>query len=168
MRAGAAVAALIAMIGCPQLSSGSTGPDSFFGTWLIDHARSHYSGGAVPEQMTVVIEAAPHGLAYRSEAKYPQGPLYTTHYVARLDKTPALVVGTNGYLAPVSLAQIDEVTIDAVYLSGLKKVASSRWSLSADYQELQVTTTSSNPRGEESVNVVTFRRAPQSTSGNEN
>ena len=158
MRAAGVLAGVLTLVGIPQLSLGSTGPDPFFGTWLLDHTQSHYAQGSMPERMTVVIESAPNGLAYRSEAQYTGGQMNSTHYVARLDKTPALVVGTNGYLAPISLALIDDGIIDAVYTSGIKRVAWSRWSINPEGTELLVTTTYLNGQGEENRNVVLFRR----------
>jgi hypothetical protein len=158
MRAAGVLAGVLTLVGIPQLSLGSTGPDPFFGTWLLDDTQSHYAQGSMPERMTVVIESAPNGLAYRSEAQYMGGQMNSTHYVARLDKTPALVVGTNGYLAPISLTLIDDGIIDAVYTSGIKRVAWSRWSINPEGTELLVTTTYLNGQGEENRNVVLFRR----------
>jgi hypothetical protein len=159
------VIGLLSLMGCPQPSFASTGLDSFFGSWKLDRAVSHYASGAMPEQMTVIIQEAPRGLSYHSEGTDHEGRFFSTHFVARLDSTPALVVGTSGYLAPVSLAQVDDVTIEAAYLSGIRPVASSRWSIAPNGAELRITTTSKNAHGEESVNVALFRRSTPNTPG---
>jgi hypothetical protein len=73
-----------------------------------------------------------------------------------------LVVGTTGFLAPITLARVDETTIDAVYRMGLKKVAWSHWSLNAEKTELRVTTTSLTKQGEEVHNLAVFHSVSSS------
>jgi len=61
------------------------------------------------------------------------------------------------------LALIDDGIIDAVYTSGIKRVAWSRWSINPEGTELLVTTTYLNGQGEENRNVVLFRRVAPAT-----
>ncbi len=166
MRRIEATLALVTTFGVASLALGGTATDGsaasdpFYGTWTLDRAHSRYARESPPERMTIVIEPEPNGLAYRSETEYPGGRKLALHYVAHFDGVPALVVGTTGFLAPISLARVDAATIDAVYRVGFKKVASSHWSLNAERSELQVTTTSLSQQGEEIQNVAVFRRLP--------
>lgn len=121
MRSATIVTALIATLGTAQLSHAVTSADPFCGSWTLNPDHSQYAREPPPERMTIVIDPAPEGLSYRSETHYSDGRTLTLHYVARFDGVPALVVGTNGFLAPISLSRPDDTTIDAVYRVGLKK-----------------------------------------------
>jgi hypothetical protein len=158
MRTVAALGLALAVLTMPAKSQAVWTPDSFFGNWALDGAESHYAQASPPTQMTLVIEPAQEGLAYRSETHYVGGRIASSQFIARLDETPALVVGTTGFLAPVSLAPSSDGGIDAVYKSGIKKVAWSHWSVSAAGSELVITTTYLNVQGEEKRNVALFRR----------
>ena len=107
--------------------------------------------------MTVTIEKVPAGLHYRSRTDYPQGGAATSEFTAALNGVPALVLGSNGFLAPVSLQSGDAATIEATYTLGLKPVAWSRWSLSADGSRLTIQT-SYLKSGDKRMNVARFRR----------
>jgi len=158
MRAAVALGLALAVLTTPARPQAVWKPDPFFGNWALDGAESQYAQAAPPAQMTLVIEPAQEGLAYRSETHYVGGRVASSQFIARLDDTPALVVGTTGFLAPVSLAPSGDGGINAVYKSGIKKVAWSHWSVSATGDELVITTTYLGARGEEKRNVALFRR----------
>ncbi len=159
MRSAAHFGIALALLSGNATSQGVPGVDAFFGTWTLDGARSHYGRGAPPEQMNLVIESDPEGLAYRSDTYLAGGRMTSSHFVARLDATPALVVGTAGFLAPVALTVVADGGIDAVYTSGLKKVAWSHWSVKNDGNELVIVTTYLTPQGEPVANIAAFRRS---------
>src|ERR1700760_2103271 len=121
MRAMTALAGVVALTLIAPRSPGAEGSDPFFGTWVLDRGHSHYAKEPPPEQMTIVIEPAPRGLSYRSVTRYVDGRTGTSLYSTTFDGTPALVVGTAGFLSPVSLHRVDGSTIEATYTSGLKK-----------------------------------------------
>lgn len=161
MRSVAALGLALAGLSMPAMPAQSQAvwkPDPFFGSWVLDGTESRYAQASPPDQMTLVIEPAQEGLAYRSESHYLGGRIAASQFVARLDDTPALVVGTTGFLAPVSLAPSSDGGIDAVYKSGIKKVAWSHWSVSAAGNELVITTTYLGTQGEEKRNIALFRR----------
>jgi hypothetical protein len=149
---------IIALASLPLDSGSATPPDAFLGTWNLERERSHYAETA-PERMTVVMDAVPQGLHYRSTTQYAGGRTGTSDYTASFDGTPALVVGATGFLAPISLRRIDEANIEATYTSGLKKIAWSRWSVNADGTELVVTTAYLVKDGDNRQNVAVFRHA---------
>ncbi len=160
MRYATALAAvLLAIAGGLPPGLRAEAADPFFGTWRLDPARSHFAQDDAPKRMTIVIEPAPDGIAYRSEAQLAGGRNRSTQFAASFDGVPALVVGTAGFEAPISLSRVGETTIDAVYGVGLKKVAWSRWSVSADSRELSVDTTYLGKQGDEMRNLAVFRRA---------
>jgi hypothetical protein len=150
--------ALIALASLPLESRSATPSDPFIGTWNLERERSHYAE-TPPEQMTVVMDAAPQGLHYRSNTRYLDGRTGTSDYTASFDGLPVLVVGSAGFLAPVSLHRMDGATIEATYTAGLKKIAWSRWSVNADGTELVVTTIYLGKDGDNRQNVAVFRHA---------
>jgi hypothetical protein len=157
MRAAAALGAVLAMIATPAMSD-TTSIETFFGTWGLVADHSHYERELPPEQMTLILEPAPYGLAYRSDTQYAGGRNASSQFVARFDRTPVLVVGASGFLAPVALSLNDDGGIDAVYTSGIRKVAWSHWSVKPDGSELLITTVYVSATGEELQNVTAFHR----------
>ncbi len=149
---------LIALAAPPQRSFAATPDDFFFGTWTLQRERTHYAEGSPPESMTIVMEDTAQGLRYRSSTLYAGGRTGTSNYTASFDGTPTLVVGSSGFLAPVSLHRVNEATIDATYTAGLKKIAWSRWSVNVDGTELVVVTTYLDKDGENRQNIAVFRR----------
>jgi hypothetical protein len=159
------LAAIIALKAIAPNSSAAANPEPFWGTWTLDRERSRYELEPPPERMTIVLEPQPDGLSYRSESRYPDGRTLALHYVARFDGIPAMVVGTAGLLAPVSLSRAGDAAIDAVYSMGLKKIAWSHWSVNAEGSELEITTTSVTQHGEEIRNVAIFQREAAGKAG---
>lgn len=157
MRAAAVLGALLGLAAIPAMSDG-TSAEAFFGTWALVADRSHYARESPPEQMTLTIEPAPYGLAYRSETRYAGGRKASSQFEARFDQTPVLVVGDSGFLAPVALGLAGDGGIDAIYTSGIKKVAWSHWSIKPDGSELLITTVYVSAKGEELQNVTAFHR----------
>jgi hypothetical protein len=164
MRLAAAIGALLGIIAMPVLAEGLSA-DAFFGTWVLLADQSHYAREQLPERMTLIMEPAPYGLAYRSETHYVGGKSASSQFVARLDQTPVLVVGNSGFMAPVALGLNADGGIDAVYTSGIKKVAWSHWKLKCDGRELLITTVYLGAQGEEVQNVTAFRRVDGARDG---
>ena len=70
-----------------------------------------------------------------------------------------MVVGDAGILAPVVLKRIDRNTVEASYMRGLQKIASSRRVVSSGGEVMTVTTSSKRADGSEAVNVGVYRRS---------
>jgi hypothetical protein len=166
MRSAALLGVLLGIIAMPAISEGmseGTPADAFFGTWALVADHSHYERESPPQQMILTIESAPYGLAYRSETHYGDGRKASSQFVARFDQTPVLVVGNAGFLAPVALSISSDGGIDAVYTSGIKKVAWSHWSIQGAGEDLLITTVYLGAQGQHMENVVAFHRIERPT-----
>lgn len=130
---------------------------AFGGRWHLEPERSSFAGG-VPQSMVVVIEPRDAALRYRSDTTHANGIESHAEFEATLNGDLALQTGAAGLLAPVQLKRIDEYTIDARYIRGLRVVASSRWKVDPAEGRLSVTTTSEGADGVSQRNVAVFHR----------
>lgn len=155
--------ALFAMALCAALIGSAAAVtaevDPFVGTWVLDRQQSRYEADAVPERMVIVMTATAQGVHYRSDARYAEGRSAVSEYTAEYDGMLAMVFGSAGILAPVSLKRIDANTVEASYFLGLRVVASARRVVSREGRALTITTTSRDAAGQSRTNVAVFERA---------
>ena len=122
--------------------------DPFLGVWELDTGLSRYESKDMPQKMVIVMQAAPHGVQYRSETTLAGRRISSAAYTAEYDGRPAMVMGDAGLMAPVVLKRLGWATVDAVYVRGFRTVASSRRVISADGAIMTITTSSNTPQGE--------------------
>ena len=84
-----------------MVSGASAASDPFLGRWVLDVAASQYPPGSCPTAMVVEMDAADHGIRYRSDTTYANGNTVRSEYTAAYDGIQALVVGTHGMMLPV-------------------------------------------------------------------
>ena len=149
----------IAMIAVLALPAARAGEDSFVGTWNLDVQQSQYRKDDLPREAQLRFETIAEGVHYTSRTTFQDGAVLTAEYTADYEGHLAMVYGTRGFLAPVSLKRIDAHTLQADYQRGLRTVASSRIVLSADAGTLTVTTTSMTREGKSNVHLGVYRRA---------
>jgi len=142
----------------PDRAPADSGGDPFIGTWSLNAAASKYAAGDMPQDMVIVMQAVPGGIHYKSETIRRDRQVATAEYTAEYDGHLAMVVGDAGILAPVALKRIDRNTVEASYMHGLQKVASSRRVVSPDGGVMTVTTSSKREDGSEVVNVGVYRK----------
>jgi hypothetical protein len=99
--------------------------DPFAGTWRLNPHKSKYAGGPCPKDMMIQIQTTPNGISYHSETIGANGRRTRASYTADYSGLEAIVIGTSGLMAPVSLHRIDARTIVASYKGAC------RWSPSA-------------------------------------
>lgn len=132
--------------------------DPFVGTWSLDTAASKYANKEMPRSMLIVMQAVLGGIHYKSKTTYRNLRVATAEYTAEYDGHLAMVVGDAGILAPVTLRRIDRNTVEASYLRGFQKVASSRRVVSPEGSVMKVITLSKREDGSEVRNVGIYRR----------
>lgn len=132
--------------------------DPFIGTWVFDPAHSKYQAGAIPQSMTVTMEAAENGVHYSSRTTFSNGRSTTSDYTADYDEHLAIVAGEGGFSTPVSLKRINTHTVEASYKRALRVVATARRVVSNDGSTMTVTTTETKD-GKTTKNVSVFHRA---------
>ncbi len=142
------------MAGLPgmALSAG----DPFFGTWVMDPQRSRYESAQVPRRMVIVMSFADQGIHYHSETTLGDGRIVSSEYSADYAGGLAIVVGTAGIMAPISLRRIDDRTVDCSYMNGSRVVATSRRVVSTDGATMTITTVD----GMKGTNVAVFNKEP--------
>ncbi len=143
-------------IGSDAVTPAATDP--FVGTWALDRSRSSYESDTLPERMVIAISIAGQGIHYRSEAHYANGRVAICEYTADYDGTLAMVFGSAGLMAPVSLQRIDAHSVAAAYVRGLRVVASARRVTSEDGRRMTITTVSHDAAQHERKNVAVFER----------
>jgi hypothetical protein len=122
--------------------------DPFLGIWELDTGLSRYESKDMPQKMVIVMQAAPHGVQYKSETTFADRRVSSAAYTAEYDGGPAMVMGDAGLMVPVVLKRKDRDTVDAVYVRGFQAVASSRRVISADGAIMTITTSSKTAQGE--------------------
>lgn len=160
-RAALAIPAL-ALVGA--LTIGSFGmvfaaSDPFVGMWVMDPGRSRYVSADVPRQMVIVMSPTAGGIHYRSDTTLSNGNRVSSEYTADYDGGLAMVVGTAGVMAPVSLRRVDERTIECSYMKGIRVIATSRRVISASGSTMTISTVSPAKDGTTATNVAVFDRA---------
>ncbi len=141
-----------------MVSGASAASDPFLGRWVLDVAASQYPPGSCPTAMVVEMDAADHGIRYRSDTTYANGNTVRSEYTAAYDGIQALVVGTHGMMLPVSLKRPNSRTVIASYTKGLIVVATSRRVVSEDGRLMTITTTSTDGSGTPTTVVGVYRR----------
>ena len=133
--------------------------DPFVGTWVMDPQRSRYESGDLPRHMVIVMSPTARGIHYRSDTTLSNGNRVSSEYNADYDGGLAMVVGTAGVMAPVSLKRVDERTIECSYMKGIRVVATSRRVISEVGSTMTISTVSPAKDGTTGTNVAVFDRA---------
>ena len=132
--------------------------DPFVGKWVLDVERSEYPPGSCPKAMIIEMEAAGHGIRYKSDAWYADGRTVHSEYTADYDGNQAIVMGTHGMMLPVFLKRIDANTVVASYTKSLQVVATSRRVISEDKRFMTITTTSKDVSGKSVTSIGVYKR----------
>jgi hypothetical protein len=139
--------------------------DPFVGIWELDTGLSKYESKDLPQKMVIVMQAAPHGVQYKSETTFAGHRVSSAAYTAEYDGRPAMVTGDAGLMAPVLLKRKDMNTVDAVYVRGLQAIASSHRVISADGAIMTITTSSKTAQGAEIINIGIYHKVREPRSG---
>jgi hypothetical protein len=147
----------LAMVGLLEMVFAASDP--FVGTWVLDPQRSHYESGDVPRRMVIVMSPTAQGIHYRSHTTLSNGNRVSSEYTADYAGGLAMVLGTAGVMAPVSLRRIDERTIECSYMKAIRVVATSRRVISENGSTMTITTVSQAKDGTTGTNIAVFDRA---------
>ena len=148
----AIVAGLCCVDGRP--ATAQTKDDPFIGRWVLDRAKSEFSG-AVPERRVTIFELTPAGIKHITETVIANGSTDRIEYTAKYDEKDVPI--SNSFLWQVSLKRSDSRTIvRSGKVMGMVVETSTR-SVSADGQTLTITTNGTNG-GNEYSSVQVFTR----------
>ena len=148
----AVVAGLVCLDGRGAFAQ--TKDDPFIGKWVLDRARSEYSG-AVPEKRVVTFDLTPTGIRHVTETVIANGSTDRVEYTAKYDGKDVQI--TNSFLWQVSLKRIDARTIErSGKVMGMVVETATR-TVSPDGQTLTITTSGTNAGNEYSSTQVFTR-----------
>ena len=135
-------------------ATAQTKDDPFIGRWVLDRARSEFSGN-VPERRITIFELTPAGIKHITETVIANGSTDRIEYTARYDEKDVTI--SNSFLWQVSVKRIDpRTTVRSGKVMG-KVVETSTRTVSADGQTLTITTKGTND-GNEYSSVQVFTR----------
>ena len=155
----ALVAGLVCLDGYPVLAQAAQAKsDPFVGTWVLNRAKSEFSGN-VPEKRKTTFEITADGsIKHVTETVVANGSTDRVEYTAKLDGKEVPIL--NSFLSVVSLKRIDARTVERTgKLRGMVVETSTR-TVSADGQTLTITTMGDNDGNEYSSTQVFEREKP--------
>jgi hypothetical protein len=134
-----------------------TKDDPFIGRWVLDRARSEFSG-APPEKRLTVFELTPAGIRHLTDTVVANGSTDRVEYTAKYDGKDVQI--QNSFLWTVSLKRIDVRTIErSGKIMGMVVETSTR-TVSPDGQTLTIKTDGTNGGNEYSSVQVFTREKP--------
>jgi hypothetical protein len=127
------------------------------GTWKLNVAKSRYSPGPAPKNLTVTFSAAGQGVKAVIDGVGSEGSKTHWEYTANFDGKPHPVTG-NADGDMVVVRRVNATTIETSYsLKGKPTVVNTRV-VSADGKTLTVTSTGTNALGQKINNTQVFER----------
>ena len=153
------LAAIVAGLVCAgdRRASAQTKDDPFIGRWVLDRAKSEFSGN-VPERRITIFELTPAGIKHITETVIANGSTDRVEYTAKYDEKD--VTPSNSFLWQVSVKRIDpRTTVRSGKVMGMVVETSTR-TVSADGQTLTITTNGTNAGAEYSSVQVFTREKP--------
>jgi hypothetical protein len=148
----AAVILVIAWSGTPAAQAA----DPMNGTWKLDVAKSKFSPGPTPKELTVTIEAAGPGRKVTVEGVAGDGTPAKWGYSGNFDGKDIRVTGNNPDADVVVLRRVSANATRTTYKKGAKPTLVNGISVSADGKTLTVATSGVNAKGETVKNTQVF------------
>lgn len=148
------VAGVILCVG----AAGAQGKDPMFGVWKLNVAKSVYSPGPAPKEMTVTIEAAGVGRKVSVTGVNADGTPIKWGYTGNFDREENKVTGTNPDADVVMLRRVSETSTRTTYKLAGKETLVNGLSVSDDRKTLIVATTGVNGKGQTVKNHLLLER----------
>ena len=131
--------------------------NSDLGTWKLNVAKSTYSPGPAPENLTVVWAAVGQGVKFSLEGVNAGGSKVALAYTANYDGTDVPFTGS-ATVDTVSLKRINATTVEETRKKGGKVVVTFTRVVSADGKSLTITGKGTNPQGQAFTNVELYEK----------
>ena len=151
-----AFGALYVVIGLSVTTTTLWAADPFAGTWKLNSAKTKYSPGPPPKNLTVKYEATADGVKVTSEGVNAEGKPVATTYTATYDGKDAAVTGTGAPYDTIALKRIDPNTVETTTKKDGKVLSKGKRVVSKDGKVLTVTTKGTNAKGEATDNVAVY------------
>ena len=132
-----------------------TKDDPLIGRWVLDRARSEFSGN-VPEKRITIFQLMPDGnLKHITETVTANGSTDRVEYTSKYDSKEVPI--SNSFLWTVSVKRVDPRTTERTGKVNGMVVETSKRAVSADGQTLTITTSGTN-NGNEYSSTQVFTR----------
>ena len=153
------VAGFVFLSGSPAFAQTAQAKnDPFVGTWVLNRAKSEFSGNVPEKRKTTFDITADGSIKHVTETVVANGSTDRVEYTAKLDGKDVPIL--NSFLSVVSLKRIDARTVERTgKLRGMVVETSTR-TVSADGQTLTITTMGDNDGNEYSSTQVFEREKP--------
>jgi hypothetical protein len=139
-------------------ASTQTKDDPVIGRWVLDRARSEFSGDA-PEKRITTFELLPDGrIRHTTETVIANGSTDRVEYTAKYDEKDIPI--SNSFLSTVSVKRVDARTTEGKGKIRGEVVETSTRTVSADGRTLAIATKGNNNGDEYSSNQVFTRDLP--------
>jgi len=152
LRFGAMIA-----LGFPVMSLSAQAPDPGSGTWELNLAKSKFSPGPPPKNLTRTFEVTGAGVKYSLKGTDAEGKPILVEYTAKYDGKDYPVTGSPDF-DTIALKRIDAGTTEATMKKAGKVVQTGKRVVSKDGKELTLTTTGKNAEGQAVNNVSVFEK----------
>jgi hypothetical protein len=130
--------------------------DPFAGKWKLNSAKTKYSPGPPPKNLTITYEATADGIKATTEGVNAEGKPVATTYTATYDGKDTRVTGTGAPYDTIALKKIDSHTVESTTKKDGKVVSKGKRVVSNDGKVMTVTTTGTNAKGEPTNNVAVY------------
>ena len=148
---------LSAAVLAATLVANAQSKDPFVGTWKLNPAKSKYSPGPTPKNITSIYEAAGQGYKVSVTNESPSGTVQYG-YTTNLDGKDSTLTGNNPNADTITVKRIDPQTLESVSKKGGKVTITQRNVLSTDGKTRTVTTTGTDAQGQKVNNVAVFEK----------
>ena len=151
------IGALYAVIGIGITASPLwAAADPFVGTWKLNSAKSKYSPGPPPKNLTITYAAAENGIKSTTEGVNAEGKPVATAYTATYDGKDTPVTGTGAQYDTIALKRVDPNTLELTTKKGGKVLSKGKRVVSKDGKVMTITSKGTNAKGEPTNNVAVY------------
>jgi hypothetical protein len=147
--------AIAVLIGVLILFVGTVAADQFSGTWKMNAAKSKYSPGPPPKDLTVVVESDENNYKIEATGMDADGKPVHVQYSAKFDGKDYPATGVAN-ADTVSVKRIDANTVETAQKKGGKVVMTITSKVSKDGKTRTSTWHGKNAEGKDVHNVVVF------------
>jgi len=137
------------------LGSIAQAADNQAGTWKVNLAKSKYSPGPPPKEITYTIESQADGLKYTIHGTNAEGKAIHSEFSPKFDGKDYPVTGSPN-IDTISMKKIDDYTVEAVSKKEGKPLTTTRTVVSKDGKTRTSTQTGTNAKGEKVNNTIVY------------
>jgi hypothetical protein len=128
------------------------------GTWKLNVAKSKFSPGPAPKEMTATIESAGAGRHVEVTGSAGDGAAIKWGYSGNFDRKDIRMTGTNPDADVVTLRRLSPTTVRSTYKKDGKQTLVNGVSVSEDGKTLTVAQSGVNAKGQTVKNTLVFDR----------